>query len=259
MRKIVVLIPLLALFAFGCSFYETIAGSGDLVEIQTSYSGFSVLDVNAPFDVTVIHDTQYGATFMVDDNILDHVQVVKSGQTLSIGLDPFYGYNNVTLKAVITVPYLEGLKLSNASVVTVINSASMPSVPTFGIEVNDASHLLLGSIVADSVSIRIDGAGRATIGVQAGVVTATVDDAGSLQMNGSAYDLSLTVSDASAADLKDFQVYDAYVTLSGASEAWIRVDGSLRPEITGASTLYYRGSVALISPIIADASSIIQY
>ena len=259
MKKILMIVPLLAVVVFGCSFFEIIAGSGNLVEVQMSHSGFNVLDINAPFDVTVIQDTEYSVTIMVDDNILDHVQVAQMDQTLSIDLNPYYAYNDVTLKAVITVPFLEGLELSSASTVTVIDSASLPSVSSFSVVVDDASHLLLGSIVADLITVNVKDGGKATITALASTASVTVDRGSSLQMNGSAYDLSLTVTGASTADLKDFAVSEASTTISDASEAWVNVDGALRPDITGGSSLYYRGSVTLISPNIAGASSIIQY
>ena len=259
MKKVIAMVPMLALLILGCSFYETIIGSGHLVEVEMAYKDFSVLDIDAPVDVTVIYGTEHSVTVMADDNVLDHVQVTQVDRTLTMDLDSRYNYSNVTLKSVITLPLLEGLQLAGASMVTVIDSASLPSVSSFSAQVSEASRLLLGSISAQSISIDVQDAGSATISAYASTASVTVDNASSLQMDGSANDLVLVVADASSANLRDFAVTNASTKLSGASKAWVNIDGTLRPDITGASSLYYHGSAFFVSPVITGASSIIQY
>jgi hypothetical protein len=139
MKKIVFLIPILALLLFSCAFMENIVGSGDLVEVELGYTGFNALDISSAFEVTLIHDDAYSATVMVDDNVLDRIEAFKSGQTLTLGLDDTYRYTDVSLRAVITMPTLAGIELSDAASVTVISSSSFPSVSTFSASLSDAS------------------------------------------------------------------------------------------------------------------------
>jgi len=238
---------------------ENIVGSGNLVEIDLGYTGYNALDISSAFDVTLIHDETYSATVMVDDNVIDKVITYRDGKTLTIGLDESYRYTDVSLRAVITMPALTAIALEDAASITVIDSASFPSATSFRATLADASNLLLPSIVAGTVSINLADASRANIGAVASDTTVTAKGASSIQMNGSTYDLSLTVDDASVATLKEYAAGGASVKLSDASEAWVRVDGVLNINLTGASTLYYHGIVDIGTLTLADASSIIEY
>jgi hypothetical protein len=259
MKRILMIIPLLAFLTFGCMFYETLVGSGDLVEVQMGYTGFTSLDVDAPFEVTVIHDNDYSVTVMVDDNILDLVEVSQTGQTLSLDLSPQFGYGNMTLKAVVAMPILDGVKMSSASTVTVIDSASFPSVASTSIDVSEASHLLISSVVTNELTVSVTGASRATIGALASGTTLIVEDASTVKMNGSSYDLTMTSAAASKADLTDYETTDASTTVSGASEAWVNVNGSLDVDVSGASSLYYHGAASIGYFNMTGASSFITY
>lgn len=259
MKKILMIIPLLAFLTFGCMFYETLVGSGDLVEVQLGYTGFTALDIDAPFEVTVIHDNDYSVTVMVDDNVLDLVVVSQAGKTLSLDLSPQFGYSNLTLKAVVAMPVLDGLKMSGASTVTVIDSSSFPSVASTDIDVSEASHLLISSVVTNQLTVSVTDASRATIGALASGTTVTVDDASTVKMSGSSYDLTMISSSASSADLADFETTDTSATVSGASEAWVNVKGSLDVNVSGASSLYYHGTASLGYFNIEGASSFITY
>ena len=260
MKKMLVLVPALIALVFGCSFVDNILiGSGNLVEVQMNHTGFNVIDIDAPFEVTLIPSAEYSVTIVVDDNILDHVRIAQTDQILSMDLNAYHSYSNMTLKAFVTAPSLRGLELSGASMVTVIDSGSLPSVLSFEVEVRDASHLILGTIVADTLSVRVENAGRANVSAQVSSASIVVGNASSLQMGGSADDLTLVVENASAANLKEFSAANVSATVSGTSEAWVRVDGTIRPDITGASQLYYHGSATFIAPVITGASSILQY
>lgn len=259
MKKMLILVPLLAAFIFGCTFFETIVGSGNLVEMQMGFADFTEVNVDAPFDVTLIHDADYSVSVMVDDNLVNRVEVDQSGSVLTIDLDPYYNYSDVSLKAVITMPVLQGVELSSASTLTVIDSASFPSVTAFNATVTEASSLLVSSIVANTLTVNVDGAASATIGALASDSSVSVDDASRLDMNGSTYEMMLNVSDASSADLADFATSGASVWITDASEAWISVNGVLDADITGASTLHYHGSVQLGYLNIEGASSFVVY
>ena len=50
----------------------------------------------------------------MDDNVVDKLKVSKVGDTLSIALEPGI-YTRTTLRAVVTMPDIEGLKLSGGS------------------------------------------------------------------------------------------------------------------------------------------------
>jgi hypothetical protein len=259
MKRIIILLPILASFFFGCAFMPNINGSGEMTELAFDYSGFDVLDIRSAFEVTLVHDDAYSVTVMVDDNVTDKVETYRSGDTLLIGLNDSYRYTDVSLRAVVTMPTLTGINASDASSVTVIDSVSFPSVTTFSANLKDASQLLLPSIVADSLTVKIEDASRLNIGAMTSDATVIAEDASRVQMSGSSSVLTLNVGDASVATLKEFSTSTATVKLKDASEAWVYVNGILNVNLTGASTLYYRGAVDIGTLTLAEASSIIQY
>ena len=259
MKRIILSVPILALLFSSCVFMENIVGSGNLIQVDLGYTGFSALHVDSAFDVTLIHDEAYSVTLMVDDNVAARVQSYREGATLAIGLDKSYRYTGVSLKALITMPILTAVELEDAASMTVIDSASLPGVSTFRASLSDASNLFLPSIVAETVWVNLSDASRANIGAVASAASVKIKGASSVQMNGSSFDLTLIADDASLATLKEFTASGATVTLTDASEAWVHVNGVLNLSCTGASTLYYRGSVDIGTLTLTGASSIIPY
>ena len=71
------------LFSFG----SYITGSGDLVTKTFDYQSFSAIDASHGFSIDVTKGDIYSISVYVDDNVLDKLDVRKSGETLIIGLD----------------------------------------------------------------------------------------------------------------------------------------------------------------------------
>ncbi|MBT3275236.1 MAG: hypothetical protein HN368_18930 [Spirochaetales bacterium] len=257
MKKIIYVIPFILVAFFGCTFFETIIGSGNLVETQLIYTNFDGLDIDAPFEVTLIQDNEYSVTIMTDDNVIDHVMTSMEGSTLSIDLASYYGFTGVSLKAVITMPTLRVIDLSSASTLTVIGSSSLTAVSALRISLSDASHLLLPSVVADNLTLDLDGASKATVGAYTSLANVSVTQASTLLLDGSGYSVDVVVDGASDADLSEFAANSASVTAGGASEAWININGTIGINLTGASTLYYTGTATWVSLNFTEGSSII--
>jgi hypothetical protein len=141
-----------------------------------------------------------------------------------------------------------------------VDSASFPGVSSFSASLVDASHLLLPSIVADTIVLSVEDASRLNIGAVASDTTLRAKGASTVQMSGSSYNLTLIADDASVASCKEFVVAETgSATLSGASEAWIHVNGTILIDVTDASSLYYRGSPTIGSLTIDGASSVIEF
>jgi len=183
-----------------------VIGSGNLVTLDKSFSDFTVIDAGWGFEVNITKSDTYSVSITVDDNMIDYVQVTKSGSTLNIGLKPGT-YGRVTLKANIEVPLLRELHLSGGSH-GFVNGFYVP--PYF------SSNFILS----------LSGGSHA-------------------EMEGSANAISIEASGGSHLDLSDFPVHNAYVDLSGGSRATINIDGRLDADLSGGSQLYYIGEPTL--------------
>jgi hypothetical protein len=92
------------------------------------------------------------------------------------------------------------------------------------------------------IKIELSGASRV-----AGDITASGDaqfnlsGASRVELEGSANDMLIDASGASRLELADFPVHNTNVSLSGASDATVNLDGRLDANLSGASNLSYIG------------------
>ena len=215
--------------------YERVNGSGRIATEEFGFRGFSRVDVSHAFQVEVVQSSSYRVTVRVDDNLQQHLQVEKRGDTLVIGLKPYRSYNlrNTTLEAEVHMPDLRGIDASGASDVRISGFSSMKD---FEADLSGASYLE-GDITAREVLFEVSGASR-------------------VRLHGRAENLRLDASGASNLDLEEFPVEDADIELSGASEAEVVLNGTLDIEASGASRLYFGGSPTMGRVDLSGASSI---
>jgi len=243
----------------GCTLYPPITGSGVLVDATADFEDFSRLSADSGFEVTVLADGAYGITVTVDDNILEHVRLEREGNELRIGLDPWYSYRKVTLTAVVSMPALSGVELSGASSLTVAGGAAFPSAATFEVDLSGASALTAPELTAGSFDLDLSGASRASVGLNAGSVRLDVSGASRLIAGGSTGMVVAEVSGASEADLRALPGTDADLEVSGASRMWIDLSGMVDADLSGASTLFYRGGLTWGRVVISGGSQLKAY
>lgn len=93
----------------------TIVGSGNLITREEAYSGFTSVSVNSGFKFYITHSDSYRVTVTSDDNLVNYLEVTKSGGTLHIVLKPGYSIQSTSLKVEITMPSLSGLDLNGGA------------------------------------------------------------------------------------------------------------------------------------------------
>jgi hypothetical protein len=210
-----------------------VRGSGNLVTREMDFSGFKRLDVSSAFVVDVTQSDTYSVVVTVDDNLVDHLDVSKRGDTLYVGMDNVSLLGEATLRAKITVPTLEGLQTSGASKVT---ATGFRSSARFDLDVSGASSFD-GDIDSGDVHMRVSGASSVTL-------------------DGSGGNADIGVSGASRARLEGFALQDVDVEASGASSATVNVAGRLNAAASGASTILYVGNPQLGRIEQSGASSV---
>ncbi len=194
-----------------------VTGSGNLVTIDKSFSDFTAVDASWGFKVTITKSDTYDVSITIDDNLVDYLQVSKSGSTLRIGLKPVT-YDRVTQIVNIQMPLLHELQLS---------SGSRGFVEGFNVPPYYSGDFILG----------LSGGCYA-------------------KMEGSANKTSVEALGGSLLDLTDFPVHNADVELSGGSVATINLDGELDANLVGGSILYYIGEPTLGDIDVSEGSLI---
>ena len=210
-----------------------IEGSGLVVTEEMVITGFDTVEVGNTFEVTISRAGLYDIMVEADDNLLMYLDVRKSGETLSIRLQPGTSIQNATLKAQIALPELRSVRFSGASRGRIQGF----EMGQFDATLSEAS-FLSGDIVTGDIEIFLSGASA-------------------VDLTGTGPSLSLKASGASKADLDKFRVNTAAVNLSGASTARLTVFDVLDPvSLSGASKLIYSGNPLVRNLHISGASTV---
>ncbi|MGA2641437.1 MAG: DUF2807 domain-containing protein [Spirochaetia bacterium] len=229
----------LAMLLAGCALLPPVTGSGTLTRSTYPAAGFSGIQASQSFQVRVIPDPVYSVIITCDTNLVRYLIVQKSGTgTLRLSLVPGYNYFGVTLIAEIHMPAVALIDASGAS--TVRLDAGFASAQSLSVVLSGASVCELSSVAFGDMSFDVSGASQVTC-------------------TGSAAAITLNVSGASRANVLNCSGTRATVSLSGASEGW--VDIGARPldlSASGASTLYYGSSPALVARELSGGSRIVR-
>ncbi|KON29671.1 hypothetical protein AC477_05620 [miscellaneous Crenarchaeota group-1 archaeon SG8-32-1] len=221
---VVIIVLLSTMFLSGWQPFGEVVGSGDLVTNEEFFSDFTAVDAGSGFSVEISESNSFSVLVTADDNVMDYVEITKSGDTLMIRVEWGYSFRSVTLKAEITMPELHSLELSGG-----------------------AKGKLEEFNASNQFSVRLSGGSRLTGEFETSEDTEFYLSGGSHLSGfvGEANDLIIDASSGSHTDLSDFEVHDADVELSGGSRATINLDGRLDADLSGGSHLNYIGDPTL--------------
>jgi hypothetical protein len=208
------IVTLLSVIFTGCG--GEITGSGTLTTKSYDYTGFTMIEVESGFVLTVTQSQSYEIEVTTDDNILEHLDITMTGNTLKLGLSG--SVSPTILRAEISMPGIEGINLSGGSkaVITGFNSNE-----TFSVTLTGGS-VLTGDIVSGDVGFGISGGSMVTL-------------------TGSGRDLMVRSSEGSEMTLDEFPVNNADINIDGGGRSFININGKLDTVLTGGSELYYIG------------------
>jgi len=232
---------------------ETITGSGNLETTEFELSGFSKLDVSHSFEVAVTRSDSYSVSITVDDNLLDYLDIKRSGDTLIIHLDIGYNYRNTTQLATVAMPDLHSVTLSGASAA---NIGAFSSNNPIDSRLSGSSSIDFDDLKAGDADFDLSGSSRVTGSLR--VTDCEFDLSGSsrITLDGSGDELSAHASGSSRLNLDDFEVSDADIRLSGSSSATVNLSGTLDVSASGSSHLRYVGDPTLGDIDICESCSV---
>ncbi len=229
------LIPPLPLAAVSCGVAEEyITGSGRIVSREHDVEGFDRVRFDNFFHVNLQPGDSHRVVIKADDNLMDRITVEQTRDGLRIGVERGLALIAATLTADIEMPVLRRIQVEGAS------KGDLDGFRSDGL-----------------LEIEVSGASRLEGAVEVGTLKAAITGASRLKLAGSGNGLTLRASGASSVDLSDFAVPDATVTLSGASEATVRVERNLGPiDLSGSSRLRYKGDPEIKQIKTSGASTV---
>ncbi|MEZ5973270.1 MAG: DUF2807 domain-containing protein [Planctomycetota bacterium] len=239
--KSALLVPALVLAA--CQGGPVVHGSGQIASEQRALGDFHAIDAGSIGEIYVIQDGGTGLTIEADDNLLPFIRSVVAGDVLHLDLEPGNYHPSQTPRLELRCGELTRIDLSGA---VHMNAAELVG-DQMSIHTEGASHLELGSLQARALDVEAEGAAQVRAeAIRAGSLTADTSGAGRVIANGGSLGhLRADCSGAAQVNMTAVQVQDAHVFLSGASQAWLWVEGALQADASGAAHVRYKGSPRL--------------
>jgi len=200
--------------------YGRVVGSGELVTEEKDFTDFTIVEVGWGFEVEISQSDSYSINITADDNMLDYIEVSGSGNKLTIGLKWGHGYQNVNLRAEITMPDLYELQFSGGTHGTIEGFSTSNE---FVLELSGGSSLIGSYTTSGDAQFTLSGGSRL------------------IELDGAADNLRISASGGSQLELSNFPVHNSSVNLSGGSRATINLDGRLDADLSGGSHVLYVG------------------
>ena len=226
-----------AILLGGCGLIHPVVGSGRLESQSYGLAGFTRLEASNAFVVKLVPDTRFSVLVTSDNNLGALLIVEKTGpDTLRLALDPSHTYVGVTVRAEVHMPAVASIDASGASSVTATQSFAQ-GIST-SVTLSGASLLTLSYLSCSDLTLDLSGASTATIAGLTGNET-------------------VTASGGSHANIVGCAGTQANVDLSGASDATVNAQ-AITLTASGASTLYYLGSPAIVTRDLSGGSRIVN-
>jgi hypothetical protein len=240
---------------FGCRGI-IVDGSGNLKTETYEFSNFTDIKASNGFQVEIAKSNSFTVKVIADDNVLEHIELTKSGNELRLRTKGNRLFRSVTLKVKIAMPDLNKLELSGGSKADVTGFSSSHD---FSAELSGGSHIT-GDIAAGNTVLSMSGgshvnlsssvnnldvlcSGGSHITLTGSINDVDVDCSGGshVTLSGSASDLNLKGSGGSHFRLEDLSADNATINLSGGSHANVNITGTLNAKLNNASEIIYLG------------------
>jgi hypothetical protein len=200
-----------------------VTGSGNVISKTFEFSDFTGIKVENGLQVELTKSGTFSVEVTADDNVMEYIEISKSGDTLRIRPKGNVAFREATLTVKVTMPELYKIELSGGSHAS---ASGFDSLHDLSVRLSGGSHvsdiLTPSDITAGDVDFNLSGGSHVTL-------------------SGSADDLNVKCSGGSHIDLEGFSVNNADINLSGGSHATVNVGGTLNAKLSGGSKAYYIG------------------
>lgn len=226
----------------------------DIVTRELDFSDFTNVDIDCAYKVNIIYSDSYRIIIRTNKTLLNSINIIKSGSTLRLSLKPYRFNYRPVLEVKIAMPRLSRLRMGAATRGSV---SGFVSKTTFGLNLSGSSYLDL-NIEANTTRCEISGASRLSGKIKTTDAEFVLSGASRIELAGSAQDMTLSAWGASKADMENFTVHNANISLKGASEAVVDVKNELSVDLGSGSNLAYLGNPDINEINVAGASSLNQ-
>ena len=223
------------LFTCSLSFLaaQSVTGSGEVIEQERSVGAFTAIEISKGVDLFIRQGNSQQVVVKADDNLIDLVSTEVDGRTLRIRTQG--SMRRVTaLDVYVTVTDLERIEASSGSDV---KGESKLEVERLSLEMSSGSDVKL-DLEARELTCRLSGGSDAELSGEVQIMEVVATGGSDLHAKG------LLVSDK------------CVLNVSSASDAFIRVEGELEVEASGASDVTVKGNPTIVRQRASGGSDI---
>jgi hypothetical protein len=228
---IVIVVFTIALAFQGCSALRPINDSGVAVKKEMQFSDFTTIEVKDGFEVEIVRSDTYNVTIIADKELHNNLKVRHQDDTLKIYIDPPYSHIISHKTARVAMPVLRQIDLS-------MNSRG--TISGFHSSEDFIANLALGSSLSGDI--------------EAENVIFDIASGSSLKLEGAADEMTLNGSGGSTAELSEFELTSAKITLTSGSKTTVNVNESMEVDLSLGSTITYIGDPTITKIEISGGS-----
>ncbi len=220
---------------------------------EYDFEDFTYIEIGSAFKADITQSDTFSISVTVNENLLEYVDITRSGNTLKVLMTTHNSYRNATRHVSITLPELRQLSLLGANQCELSGFKTDQPVDFL---VTGASTLELAGMETGDVDFNISGASRVFGDIKVADSDFVVTAASTLEIEGEGNHMDLHVIAASTAHLDDFPVKTATTSIVAASNATVDVSERLDIEVSSASRLVYGGGAVLGSINVSGGSTL---
>ncbi len=209
-----------------------INGNGIVKTEIREIAPYKKIKASGAVNIYISQGDSYSLKVESDENLLEFIETYIKGDELVVEQSENFG-KTTKLNIYVTVKELSSIDVSGACDIT---SQNMLSTPDFDLEISGSSDVSL-ILATSNLNINVSGASD-------------------INLKGKASKARIESSGASTIKAFEFVVRDFVISTSGASDMEVNVVDNLNVDVSGASTVRYKGSPTKIDQNISGAGSI---
>ncbi len=226
------ILPSLLLFLFSCNKEKD---NSPVIEKDINVSGFNKVYAGERFNLTITKGTQFSVKVKGPTKSLNDIDWSVANNILDIQYN-HSDFNRPRVDITITLPILVQLNLSGAASGT-INGFS-------------GAQIVMRTVLSGASKCTFNGTGINT--------QIDISGASELNVNGATESLYGNLSGAGRLNAYDLQSTEVDISVSGGSEAKVKVTDRLFIEATGGSRVYYKGNPTVKNVQTSGGSQVIK-
>lgn len=181
-------------------------------------SEFAKVKSAGSFEVHITTGDEFEVLVSADENVIEYIDTYVSGGVLNLETSGTLSINNtLPMEIYITMPALEGMKLSGSGNIT------------------------SDYFFSDKMDVILSGSGKITTAFKTDEANVDISGSGEIELSGIANKADFRISGSGNIDASELSTVNCYTSTSGSGDIWISIERFLDAKISGSGNVYYYG------------------